>query len=773
MITPARRASALALAIVFGLIAVPAANAAEGDLDTTYNGTGKVITPASLSTGAGGMALQSDDKVVAVSSTNNNFLVRRYTTAGALDNTFGSGGSATVSIGSDDAAYDVAIQPDAKILVAGASDFNFALVRLNANGSLDTTFSGDGKVTGPSGEGLSVALQSDGKILVGGGSNSDDFRIARYTANGALDTTFGSAGYTDVAFPDGSHIHDLVVQADGRIVAVGMSQASSTSSDFALARFLPSGLLDTTFGTGGKVLTSIGGYDHANHIALQPDGKIVVGGETGSNQSFVDVALARYLPSGALDTSFSGDGKVTTDANGDLVGNTIDVSGLAIQRDGRILAGGSSRISSSTADLFVARYLVDGSLDTSWSTDGKTNTNVSGDDYVFDLGIQRDGKVVAFGLSATTQSFVLARYIGTPTDPDGDGVLNPDDNCPDDANPAQTDSDNDGLGDACDPDDDADGVADTADNCPLDANPAQTDTDNDGLGDACDPDDDADGVADTADNCRLDANADQTDTDGDGQGDACDLDDDGDGVADTADNCRLIPNASQTNTDNDALGDACDPDDDGDGVEDGADNCRLTANADQANNDGDSEGDACDPDDDNDTVNDTADNCRLVANADQTDTDGDGLGNACDPDDDNDGVADGADRCPTTAARTADGCPFAFTGFFAPIDNGGVLNTLKAGSAVPVKFSLGGNKGLAILASGSPSSQKILCDSSAPTDQVEETSTAGSSSLSYDATSDRYNYVWKTDKAWADSCRVLTVTLIDGTSHTAKFKFTK
>jgi uncharacterized delta-60 repeat protein len=662
--TAARRAIPLALATI-SLIAAPAANAAEGDLDPTYGSGGKVSATTPVSTGAGGMALQADDKVVAVSSTSSNFFVRRYTTTGALDPTFGSGGTATVSVGSNDAAYDVAIQPDSKILVAGVSDFNFALVRLNANGLPDTTFSGDGKVTGPAGEGLSVALQPDGKILVGGGSPSDDFRIARYAANGTLDTTFGSAGYTDVAFPDSSHIHDIVVQADGDIVAVGMNQATSTSSDFALARFLPDGHLDTAFGTAGKVLTSLGGYDHANHIALQPDGKIVVGGETGSSQTLVDVALARYLPSGALDTSFSGDGKVTTDANGDLVGTTIDVSGLAIQRDGRILAGGSSRISSSSADLFIARYLADGSLDTSWSGDGTTTTNVSGDDYVFDLGIQRDGKVIAFGLSAATDSFVLARYLGTPTDPDGDGVLNPDDNCPDVANPAQIDTDNDGLGDACD------------------------------------------------------------------------LDDDADGVADTADNCQLIPNPTQTNTDNDALGDACDPDDDGDGVED------------------------------------SADNCRLVANADQTDTDGDGLGNACDSDDDNDGVPDGADRCPTTAAATADGCPFAFTGFFAPIDNGGVLNMLKAGSAVPVKFSLGGNKGLAILASGSPSSQKIVCDTSAPTDQVEETSTAGSSSLSYDATSDRYNYVWKTDKAWADSCRALTVTLIDGTSHTAKFKFTK
>ena len=116
---------------------------------------------------------------------------------------------------------------------------------------------------------------------------------------------------------------------------------------------------------------------------------------------------------------------------------------------------------------------------------------------------------------------------------------------------------------------------------------------------------------------------------------------------------------------------------------------------------------------------------------------------------------------------------YAFAGFFAPIDNGGTLNAMKAGAAVPVKFSLDGDQGLSILAGGSPSSQTIVCESGAPIDAVEQTVTAGSSSLSYDAATDQYTYVWKTNKAWANSCRELTVTLTDGTSHTARFKFGK
>jgi hypothetical protein len=116
---------------------------------------------------------------------------------------------------------------------------------------------------------------------------------------------------------------------------------------------------------------------------------------------------------------------------------------------------------------------------------------------------------------------------------------------------------------------------------------------------------------------------------------------------------------------------------------------------------------------------------------------------------------------------------FNFSGFLQPVDNLPALNQVKAGQGIPVKFSLGGNQGLNILASGSPSSQLIACDSSAPLDAIEQTVTAGSSSLSYDAATNIYTYVWKTDKSWANTCRQLKVTLTDGTSHVANFKFSK
>ena len=124
-----------------------------------------------------------------------------------------------------------------------------------------------------------------------------------------------------------------------------------------------------------------------------------------------------------------------------------------------------------------------------------------------------------------------------------------------------------------------------------------------------------------------------------------------------------------------------------------------------------------------------------------------------------------------TKVRTVEVSPYNFTGFFAPIDNPPAFNEMKAGQAAPVKFSLGGDQGLNIFAAGSPSSVQISCNNSDPISTVEETETAGSSSLSYDAASDRYKYVWKTESSWKNTCRQLTVTLRDGTVHTAKFKF--
>ena len=133
----------------------------------------------------------------------------------------------------------------------------------------------------------------------------------------------------------------------------------------------------------------------------------------------------------------------------------------------------------------------------------------------------------------------------------------------------------------------------------------------------------------------------------------------------------------------------------------------------------------------------------------------------------NDGRVDSA---PAIVSVTVSG-GYNFSGFFQPVDNLPTFNMTKAGSAIPVKFSLGGNQGLDILAAGYPKSQTIPCDSTAPVDGIEQTVAAGGSSLSYDSTSGLYTYVWKTDKSWVGTCRQLVVTLKDGTAHRANFTF--
>jgi hypothetical protein len=248
------------------------------------------------------------------------------------------------------------------------------------------------------------------------------------------------------------------------------------------------------------------------------------------------------------------------------------------------------------------------------------------------------------------------RFAQNPAaDSDGDGVVDAEDNCPQASNADQSDTDDDGQGDACDPDDDNDSVSDGSDNCPFDPNAEQSDTDGDSQGDSCDPDDDNDGVSDTADNCPLTANVDQTNTDGDSAGDACDPDDDNDSVSDGSDNCPFLANPSQLDTDGDGQGDSCDGDGDGDGVPNAGDNCPSEANANQVDLDGDAIGDACDADLDGDGVSDdTPDNCPLMANSTQADFDLDGVGDACDADIDGDGVANDADVCAFTLTGVVD-----------------------------------------------------------------------------------------------------------------------
>jgi uncharacterized delta-60 repeat protein len=290
-----------------------------------------------------------------------------------------------------------------------------------AGGDLDTTFGGDGIVTTPIGSSHdfaeAVAIQADGKIVAAGyglvGSNRD-FAVVRYTTAGGLDTTFGGDGI--VTTPIGSrddYAQAVAIQADGKIVAAGYGFIASLRSDydFALVRYTTAGGLDTTFGGDGVVTTPIGSRaDYAKAVAIQADGKIVAAGYgfIASVTAGNDFALARYTSGGALDTTLGGDGIVTT-----RIGSSHDVAeSVAIQPGGKIVLAGHSIIGSSR-DFALARYTSGGALDSTFGGDGIVITRIgSSHDAAEAVAIQPDGKIVVAGLSTigSSRDFALARY---------------------------------------------------------------------------------------------------------------------------------------------------------------------------------------------------------------------------------------------------------------------------------------------------------------------------------------------------------------------------
>jgi uncharacterized delta-60 repeat protein len=382
-----------------------------GDLDLTF-GIGGIVTSSFGPNSCQGraVALQPDGRIVVAgfssNGSNNDFALVRYNVDGSLDTSFDGDGRVTTDFSPyDDWGCSVALRSDGKIVVAGYAGGEFAVARYNPNGSLDTSFGVGGKVTtvvgSASSEGCSVALQSDGKIVVVGecwnGSNRD-FAVVRYNTNGSLDTAFGTGGMVTTAIGvSNDYAYSVALQADGKIVVAGHSY-NGANDDFALVRYNADGSLDASFGVGGKVTTAFGSAgDFGYSVALQSDGKIVVAGRGGSS---FDFALARYNANGSLDTSFDGDGKVTTNLGADDRGYSV-----AFQSDGKIVVAGAS-----APDLALVRYNVSGSLDTSFGGDGKVTANLGFDDTAYGAVIQSDGKIVVAGESAN--NFAVARFLG-------------------------------------------------------------------------------------------------------------------------------------------------------------------------------------------------------------------------------------------------------------------------------------------------------------------------------------------------------------------------
>jgi uncharacterized delta-60 repeat protein len=316
--------------------------------------------------------------------------------------------------GKDDSGTDVAVQSNGKIVVAGGSNSSgsqdFALARYNSDGSLDSSFAGDGKLTTDFSQGdyanaNAVAIQPDGKI-VAGGRVGNGFGVARYNADGSLDTTFSGDGKLTTDFGGGDNsIDDLALQLDGKIVAVGYARVGD-NNEMALARYNPDGSLDANFSGDGLQTTSFGITNYAEAVVVQPDGKLVISGEYQSPPTSYDVrfAVARFNVDGSLDSSFSDDGKQTTDFG---AGNEQALA-LALQSDGKLVAVGDS----SSQGVALARYNLDGSPDTSFSDDGKQAYSLDPIGFYASsaksVAIQADGAIVIAG--TINHSFVVARF---------------------------------------------------------------------------------------------------------------------------------------------------------------------------------------------------------------------------------------------------------------------------------------------------------------------------------------------------------------------------
>jgi uncharacterized delta-60 repeat protein len=367
--------------------------ATAGSVDIGFGVAGKAITQFPTAATAQAVAVQPDGKVV-VAGGSPGFSVARYNADGSPDTSFGTNGIASTSLGTAaNFAHALLIQPDGKIVLAGESglantNHGMTLVRFTAAGVLDSTFSGDGIASVEVGTIQSIAYgvtsQPDGSLIVAGQTqlNATDFdvAIARFTSAGVLDTTFGVGGVIQEHTSARSFAYAITSFGDGRFIVAGTTyvgpfNASYDDLDFLIYRYNANGTRDNTFGTGGRVITTIGGGpDVINAITFQPNGRIVVAGYALSDT--IDMVVARYTLNGQLDAGqFGSGGKVLID-----FGNSNDVAyGIKIDSNMEfVVAGVMETIPDATQDTVLARLTSAGDLDPNFGTNGKARHNLGG-----------------------------------------------------------------------------------------------------------------------------------------------------------------------------------------------------------------------------------------------------------------------------------------------------------------------------------------------------------------------------------------------------------
>jgi len=330
------------------------------------------------------------------------FCVARLRSNGLLDTTFGTRGKRKIDFGGEDErAFAAALQADGKIVVVGDSHVQqVAITRLNANGTLDTTFSADGKKLfswGAVSRATGVIVLSSGKLLLGGfsGPEGGNIQAARLNANGALDTTFGTGGIATVDLGGTEFGNAMARQANGRILIAGRSDVAGG----VVVRLRTTGLLDPDF-NGGHV--SIPGAVTLNAVFVQPDRRIVVAGNTVGLEK---MTVARLLPNGTPDGGFGTNGVVTID-----FGTLADiVGGAVLQSDGKIVVAGYSQ---SDEDVAVVRLNADGSPDATFGTAGKAKVDFGVATFGNAVALQKNGRIVVAGQRSGSDDFAVARLRG-------------------------------------------------------------------------------------------------------------------------------------------------------------------------------------------------------------------------------------------------------------------------------------------------------------------------------------------------------------------------
>ncbi len=418
------RRSAIALASVALLVSALGlpARAAPGSLDTFFSGDGRQTAFPNGATGYA-VAIDKQGRILVAGYTltaKTDFALARFLPNGDPDPDFGGGdGRVTTNLGGTDYAFDVALQSDGKIVVAGerdkASGSQFAVVRYGIHGVVDKTFSKDGMSFvgfGKKYQGANaVVIGSAGNILLGGFTSNGTlsrWAMARFTPSGALDATFGNDGKVSIdTSPTDEQIEDLTLVQNGKIVAAGYEEASLTPR-FSIARFQSGGKLDKAFGHDGvNTVDLTNGGDIGYGLTKQADGKLILVGYA-DNGGRGDWGIVRFGPKGLLDKSFGNKGKVITH-----VSDAYEYAyGVAVQTNGKIVVVG--RAVRTSAAFGVFRYTVKGKLDGTFGHGGKVFTDFfAGADTARGIALQDNGKIVVAGDAAkgATSRMAVARYL--------------------------------------------------------------------------------------------------------------------------------------------------------------------------------------------------------------------------------------------------------------------------------------------------------------------------------------------------------------------------